>query len=561
MKKMLLYLFTILSFSTFSQAEDAWVFLKDKPNANEILQNPSTILSARALDRRFRQEISLDEKDVPIHPEYYNQLKNEGNITVLGKSKWLNAIHIQGTVSQINGLLPNFPFIASIEFANKSLNLRAKKNKKQAVPNHHNKLNTLLTKEFNYGVTSDQIKMLKGEVLHNNGWKASNQIIAVIDAGFPNVNTLKAFERVRENNQILGGYNFADRNSDFYTRNSHGTHVLSTMAGYLEDEYVGSAPDAKYYLFITEIAESETVLEETLWVEAAEKADSLGVNVINSSLGYTTYDNPNHSHSYEDMDGKTTFVSRGAEIAASRGMLVVNSVGNSGGGAWKYMGAPADAPSVIAVGAVNSEGNIASFSSFGPTKDNRIKPEIVAQGLGTAIINYSDGETSTSNGTSFSSPIIAGLVACLNESEARFVKSNVGKRKKRVENLISKLKQSLYKSSNRFSNPDDQYGYGIPNFINALDYYHQYFPTSVDDFNLVNLKINPNPITTHFSILNLEDNVSLYSLQIFSIRGKELVRISKLTSKEIDISKFESGLYILKIQKGNQQKMIKLMKK
>ena len=555
---MLLYLFTIISFSTFSQVEeDAWIFLKDKPNASKILQNPIAFLSSKALERRNNQGISLDAIDVPIHTDYYNQLKNEGNSIVLGKSKWLNAVHVQGTVSQINELIVKFPFIKSIEFANKSLNSSAKKRKKRIVPNHHNKLSNTVT-DFNYGSAENQIKILKGELLHKEGLTATGQIIAVIDAGFPNVNTLGAFKRIRDNNQILGGYNFADRNSNFYTRDSHGTHVLSTMAGYLEGEFVGTAPDAKYYLFITEIAESETVLEETLWVEAAEKADSLGVDVINTSLGYTTYDNPNHNHSYADMDGKTTFISRGAEIAASRGILVVNSVGNSGGEAWKYMGAPADAPSVIAVGAVNALGHIASFSSFGPTKDNRVKPEIVGQGLGTAIINYETGEISTSNGTSFSAPIMAGLIACLNQNEW-FLLKRTSKKRKFIESTFNVyLKNALFESADRYSNAHEQYGYGIPDFKLTLDKYLSTF--SVDESIFDNLKVNPNPVIDSFSFSNIKDDFSFYSIKIFNILGKEVFRNSKLTSNKIDISNFKSGMYVLKIKKGTQQKIFKLIK-
>ncbi|MFK8061481.1 MAG: S8/S53 family peptidase, partial [Polaribacter sp.] len=319
------------------------------------------------------------------------------------------------------------------------------------------------------------------------------------------------------------------------------------------------APDAKFYLFISEIAETETVLEETLWVEAAERADSLGVNVINTSLGYTTYDNPNHSHSYSDMDGKTTFISRGAEIAASRGMLLVNSVGNSGNSDWKYMGAPADAPSVIAVGAVDASGNIASFSSFGPTSDGRIKPEILAQGANSAIINFSTGERSTSNGTSFSSPIMAGLIACLNDELGMFVKSLGGKRKNNTENRTAVLKQAIYESSDKHNNPIPQYGYGIPNFELAYGLYLDQI-ASVEDFSLSSLKINPNPIISDFSITNLNGDLSSVSIKIFNILGKEVFKIAKMTSNNIDISSFKSGVYILKIQKENQQRTLKLIK-
>ncbi|MFK8060631.1 MAG: S8 family serine peptidase [Polaribacter sp.] len=561
MKKLLFLLLFSITFYSFGQIEDAWLFLKDKPEQATFLANPLTMLSQRALDRRNQQMVGLDSLDVPIHVDYYNQLKNEGNIIVLGKSKWLNAVHIQGTVAQINGLPPNFPFIKSIEFANKSLNSGSKKSVKQITPNHLNKFSRIQI-DFNYGQAENQIKMLKGDFLHQQGLTGKDQIIAVIDAGFPNVNTLTAFKRIRDNNQILGGYNFADRNTNFYTRHNHGTHVLSTIAGYLEDEFVGTAPDASFYLFISEIAESETVLEETLWVEAAERADSLGVDVVNTSLGYTTFDNPKYSYTYADMDGKTTFISRGAEIAASRGILMVNSVGNSGNSSWKYMGAPADAPSVISVGAVDASGNIAAFSSFGPTADNRIKPEILAQGASASIINFSTGQVSTSNGTSFSGPIIAGLIACLNQHIPQFIK---GSDKKNGLNhakgyFNNYLKIGLFSSADKHNNPLDQYGYGIPNFELAQEIYYAQVPTSVDENIFSKFSIYPNPITRSFTLDIQDIAVNEIKLEIFNVLGKKVFEKKSLKSKSIDVSILEKGIYLLKIFKENQYKIVKLIK-
>lgn len=556
MKKILFFLLCCISLCSFSQNEDAWVFFKDKPNAASFLDNPITMVSQKAIERRNTQQISFDENDVPIHADYFNRLNNDATISILGKSKWLNAIHIQGTVTKINNLLSKYSFIKSIEYANKSLNASGKKNKKQVIENHHQKFSKFLT-DMNYGSAENQITMLRGNVLHAKGLTGKGQTIAIIDAGFPNVNTLEAFKKIRDNNQILGGYNFADRNANFYTRHSHGTHVLSTIAGYIENEFVGTAPDANFYLFITEIAESESVLEETLWVEAAERADSLGVDIINTSLGYTTFDNPNHSHTYADMDGKTTFITRGAEIAASRGMLLVNSVGNSGSSSWKYMGAPADAPSIISVGAVNVSGNIASFSSFGPTADNRIKPEILAQGVNSAIINFTTGQVATSNGTSFSSPIIAGLIACLNQFENPLLKS--GTIKNDETNFNELLKKAVFESAHNFLNPDNRLGYGIPNFEEALKKYFD-STASLEDSFLSSLKIMPNPIITNFKIDGLNGDVNEYEIQIFDILGKKVYYQSKLSSNAVDISNLEKGIYLLRVSKGNQQKTIKLVK-
>ncbi len=281
----------------------------------------------------------------------------------------------------------------------------------------------------------------------------------------------------------------------------------------------------------------------------------MGVDVINTSLGYTTYDNFNHSHTYADMDGKTTFISRGAEIGASRGLLLVNAVGNDGSNTWRYMGAPADAPSVISVGAVNSIGNIAGFSSFGPTSDGRIKPEILGQGLSPALINYTTGAvTTSSSGTSFSSPIMAGLIACLNQNEGFLLKSSS---KTTTDNFNTYLKQAVYESSDRYNSPTDQHGYGIPNFENALNLYIA-STGSLEDSILSKLSIFPNPVNASFEF---SSEVSVdFKLQVYTILGKKVLEKENLNSKFVDVSTLDRGIYLLKVQKGNQQKVLKLIK-
>lgn len=554
MKKNLLFFVFICSTTFFAQQEDAWLFFKDKPNAAAYIANPLTMLTQKAIDRRGKQNITIDETDVPIYQSYINNIKNSLGITVLGKSKWLNALHIQGTQTAINGLKIDFTFVKSIYFADKTLNTSNKGTFQKTEAHHLNKFkNTEET--FNYGAAESQIKMLKGDFLHTEGLTGKNQIIAVIDAGFPNVNTLAAFKRLRDNNQILGGYNFADRNANFYTRHNHGTNVLSTIGGYLENQFVGTAPDAKFYLFISEIAETETVLEETLWVEAAEMADSLGVDVINTSLGYSTFDNPKHNYSYADMDGKTTFISRGAEIAAHKGILVVNSAGNEGTSSWKYISAPADAASVITVGAVDINGNISSFSSFGPSFDGRIKPEILAQGTASAVINHQNGSIVNYNGTSFSSPIMAGLIACLNDNEGFLLKSA----KQQNTNFNAYLKEALYESADRFNNPTAQHGYGIPNFETAL---YKYIGStgSVEDRFFENLKIVPNPVINTFKIEGFKESLQDFDIQIFNVLGKVVYQQQKLTKPTLDISTLKKGLYLLRISRNNLQKTFKIIK-
>ena len=452
MKRKLLTLILFFSFvQLFAQVEDAWVYFNDKPSEATFTNAPLTMLTQRALNRRIRYNISLDYKDIPIEASYVLQVKNTAGITIKARSKWLNALHVQGTQTDINNLL-SLSSVEKVEYANKSLNTGGKSIvKSKKIPKNKNLESST---DFNYGNGANQIEMLNGHVLHQNNFTGEGMQIAIIDAGFPNVDNFSAFQRIRDNNQILGGYDFVNRNSDFYTGYYHGMAVLSTIAGYIDNQFIGTAPDANFYLFISEDSANETPLEESLWVEAAERADSLGVDVINTSLGYTTFDNPNYDHVYADMDGKTAFISRGAEIAFSRGMIVVNSAGNDGDKPWHYIGAPADAASVLSIGAVNASSVIAGFSSFGPTSDGRIKPDVSAQGASVYIIN-SAGNIATSNGTSFSSPVLTGVITCLWQTFPN--KTN------------AEITQLVKESAHLFTSPTAQEGYGIPDFKTIYD--------------------------------------------------------------------------------------------
>ena len=540
MKKLLL-LFAFLISSQFFAQEDAWVYLKDKPNSETYLATPLKMLSQRALDRRARQNIEVDVIDVPIDDAYYSQIESASGITVKAKSKWLNAIHVFGLQEDISNLKTNFTFIESIEFANDGLNAKGKRNKHSSKSNHQNKFAEMKA-DYNYGVAETQITMLKGDFLHQEGFTGSGMHIAVIDAGFPNVDQLQAFQKIRDNNQILGGYDFVNRSKSYFTGHNHGTNVLSDIAGYIEGVFVGTAPDASFYLFITEIIDKEVPLEESLWVEAAERADSLGVDVINTSLGYTTFDNPNYNYSYADMDGKTAFISRGADIIASRGMILVTSAGNSGSNSWKYMGAPGDAASVFTVGAVNASEDIASFSSFGPTSDGRVKPDVLAHGENVFVIDHQTGTPKPSNGTSFSSPVMTGVVACFWQATPKLTSTQV--------------MQKIRESADRYSNPDEQYGYGIPNFKTAYE-----TVLNVDKQNFINTTtIYPNPVSASFTLKMKRNDLNGVHVKIYNLLGKKVYEQGNLKSSVLNVSVLNSGIYILKITSGKSQKTIKLVK-
>ena len=536
MKKYLIFLFLFISFATFSQ-EEAWVYFNAKPNSQAYFDNPLLMLTQRALDRRSNQNIALDFKDIPIETSYVNQIKASTGITVMAQSKWLNALHIRGTQANINAL-KLLTFVTKVDFANKSLNSTAKKGTLEKGAVTAKKLETAVN--YSYGASENQIQMLNGQILHQQDYTGSGKIIAVLDAGFPGVNTASTFQRLRDNNKILGGYNYVLRNPDFYTGVSHGTEVLSTMGGYKVNALVGTAPDASYYLFITEDDTSENPVEESLWVEAAEEADRLGVDIITTSLGYFEYDNPNYSHIYSDMNGITNFISRGAEIAFSKGMIVVVSAGNEGDTSEKHIGAPADATSVITVGSVTATKTISSFSSIGPSYDGRIKPDVMAQGT-RAVVSGVSGNITTISGTSFSCPIMAGAIACLWQALPN--KTN------------QEIRQLVLQSSDRYVVPNIQYGYGIPNFSLALN-----TALGVESIEKTDFLVYPNPTSsTIFFTLSKDTNEAF--LTVYSLLGQKV--IEKQITNDIPLVSLESlhsGVYFYTLEANNLHKTGKIIK-
>ncbi len=517
----------------FSQ-EDAWVYFNAKPNAQTFLNSPSLILSQRAQDRRTNQGIALNFTDAPLETTYIAQIKSSTGITVLTKSKWLNALHVQGSQANISAL-KSISFVDKVVFANKSLNLTGKKAAETKTFQTGKKLKK--TVNYNYGSSANQIQMLNGHLLHQQNYTGAGKIIAVMDTGFPGVNTAQPFKKLRDNNQILGGYDYVLRNANFYAGGSHGTSVLSTMCGYKENALVGTAPDASYYLFRTEIDATEEPLEESLWVEAAEKADSLGVDIITTSLGYFgDRDNPDYNYTYSDMNGVTTFISRGAEIAFSKGIIVVASAGNEGNATEKHIGGPADAVSVIAVGAVNSAKARSSFSSVGPTYDGRIKPDVMAQGSAT-VLSDASGNIVTSEGTSFSCPVMAGMIACLWQAHP--------------EKTNQEIRNMVIQSSDKYLTPDNNYGYGIPNFSTAL---------SVDGFVNKDFTVYPNPAKTTITF-SFSDEINNASVVVYSILGQKVID-KKITGQNpnLSVESLKSGLYFYTFDADGLHKTGKIIK-
>lgn len=535
MKRIYIVITLLLSLTAFSQ-EDAWVYFNAKPGATAFFSNPLTELSQRSIDRRMAQNIALDFKDAPIHQPYIDQVSNATGITVLAKSKWLNCVHVRGEVSDIDALSA-LSFVDHIKYASNNLNSRSVINN----PRRKKQRRTQSLISFNYGNSYNQIHMLNGDLLHVQNYTGTGKIIAVFDAGFPGVNTLDPFKRLRDNNLILGGYDFVNKSADFYTSDDHGTMVLSTMGGYVDDALVGTAPDAAYYLFITEDVASENPVEESNWVEAAEQADRLGVDVITSSLGYFAFDNPNYGHTYEDMTGNAAFGSQGANIAFTRGIIVVASAGNEGNADEPHVGVPAEANNVLAIGSVRSNRVRSSFSSIGPSFDGRIKPDIMAQGSASVLSNV-DGEIVTANGTSFSGPIMAGMIATLWSALPNLTNQE-------IVNLVRQ-------SADRYNTPDNEYGYGIPDFNQALNTVLLKAETQLKN----KFSVYPNPAGNSISISGISgfENVTI---SLYNPLGQLVLQqqVSEQESK-VTLSSIGSGMYLYTIENGHYSQTGKITK-
>jgi hypothetical protein len=523
-----------------AQQEEAWVYLSEKTNTEAYFDNPLTMLSQRALDRRIRQGIPLDVRDVPLDAVTVSEVSNTSGVTLMAKSKWLNALHVRGTKTAIASL-SNLSGVASIAYGDNRHNKSklAIKGKRQKLEN----VNEGVLLDF--GAAANQIEMLHGDVLHAQGFQGEGLQISILDAGFKGVETFAAFSKLNDNNfdngEILGGYDYVNRSGDFYqdTGSEHGLSVLSTIAADIEGQFLGTAPKAQFYLFVTEDPPNETPLEESLWVEAAEKSDSLGVDIINTSLGYTTFDESRYDYTYSDMDGETTFISRGAEIAVAKGIFVVVSAGNSGNSSWEYIGAPADAPSVLTVGAVDAQEESAYFSSYGPTADGRVKPDVLAQGLNAYAIN-SSGNISPSNGTSFSAPIITGLVACLWQACPSLT--------------VAELRQAIKESADLFTMPTAHRGYGIPNFEAV------YNTLTVEKTNNAEWDLSSN-FNKEFLNFKLSDEVSKLSVRVLAISGKVLQQTTVFKENpSLAISDLNPGLYLLELKLDGRKKVFKFVK-
>ncbi len=536
MKKVFFGLLLLVSVINAIAQDRYVVFFKDKANSPYQLNNPSAYLTQRAIDRRVRMGIAIDSADIPVNASYLSGVASKG-AKILNSSRWFNSTIVQADTTQIIavGALNYVHSYIKVFGANlQKTKIGPKFDEVKAENGSANKNKAL----GGYGGAGNQTQMLNADLLHNAGYTGKNMVIAVIDAGFNNTETHTAFDSIRANNKILGTWDFSKNNAFVYDYSNHGTSVLSCIAANVPDTMIGTAPHASFYLLRSEEEATEYEVEEYNWAAAAEYADSVGADIINSSLGYTEFDAPSQNHTYADMNGNTAVVTLAAKKASSKGVLVVNSAGNSGNDAWFHIGAPADAEEVFSIGAVQSDRGIAGFSSRGPSSDQRIKPDVSAQGA-PAYIARSSGGFGTGSGTSFSGPIIAGFSACAWE----LYKVN------HPNSTPAQVKAWIKQYADRANQPDNEYGYGIPDGSKLL------LNASVDTSPSVDYNIYPNPNNGTLYVKVKSGNNTTWNLQISDMLGKILYAqpfntIDLLMGIELPAN-ISRGFYIISLSSEN----------
>jgi serine protease AprX len=485
----------ILLLSLIGKSQNAWVYFNDK-------------------------ESNTDYFNTEVSEIYIQQLKNAG-IAVKGSSRWLNAACVE---SKDLELLKGFSFVSYVEPLGKYFVSQEQ-----------------ITEDFGYGEGDWQIEMLNLDSFHRQGITGKGINLALFDAGFYMVDSFEWFKSLWDSNQIVAYYDFVTKDTMTWRTHTHGMQVLALAGATYNDSMVGAAPGANFILARTEESGRERHIEEFNWLNAMEWADSIGVDIIHSSLGYSLFDTLEGDYTYADMDGNSTIITLSAELAASRGIFITNSAGNSGNRPWHYITAPCDGRNVLCVGAVDSMEVITGFSSRGPSSDGRIKPDVSAMGRRNTIPN-SRGLLSRGSGTSFSGPLVAGLVACL--MEANPSRSN------------DQIFNAILESCDRYTTPDNDYGYGIPDVVKADSILKSTVLLKSIEKPL-EVKVYPNPVTSYTKVVcNPNSNYLLYN------SGGQVIKQGSLNNwvNFIDFQDVSHGIYHLKVRYQEKQTTLQIIK-
>lgn len=449
-----------------------WVEFTDKKDSPYSIDHPEAFLSPRAIEKRQRFNIPITEQDLPVNENYIKQLLSIDKTMVLfTKSKWLNGVTVYSEEEGIMDKILALPFVSGAEctiIMDSEEDFDYPRATYEPPATTTEVLKIKRGEDLNYGYSYSQTNVNHAQWLHRMGVYGEGMFIMVLDGGFANADTIPQFKALRDEGRLVGTRNFVQPGFSVFKEGTHGTMTLSCMAGYMEGEMMGTAPKATYFLAQTEDGRSENKIEEDNWVAGAELADSLGCDLINSSLGYHKFDDKSKSYTYKDLDGETSRATLAADIAVSKGIIVCVSAGNEGNDPWHYITSPADAKDVLTVGGVDHHGIAAPFSSYGPTSDNRIKPDAAAVGS-QAVIARENGQTDISYGTSFSSPILCGMTACLWQLFPQC--------------SAYQVIHAVRLAGADFAHPDKQLGYGITNFVYAYDLLAQF--DSNDDITIL----------------------------------------------------------------------------
>jgi subtilisin family serine protease len=511
-----------------------WLHFTNKNGTYGKLASPTGYLSQRAIDRRAKQHIAIDSTDLPLSTAYVQAVINAGGV-IKSRSKWLNGLTITMPDTTLLPTLRALPFVSAVTLTQTPATA-------QNTPLRKTR-SIVETVAGDYGNADRQIDMHNGRQLHSMGYRGAGMMIGILDAGFYKADQLTVFDSLRIQNRLLGTKDFADPSVPFFSNTeSHGMAVLSTMAADWPGYMRGTAPDASYWLIRTEYSPSEYLVETDNWVAGIEFADSLGVDVVNSSLGYTTFDNSKMNFTYQSMNGRTSRASIAATMAARKGMIVVSAAGNEGNGSWHYISSPADADSILTVGAVDYNGAHAAFSGYGPTADGRIKPDVCAVGLQTVIASTSNTIT-TGNGTSFASPIMAGLTACLWQALPDL-------KNMQIINLIRQF--SSYAGS-----PDNTFGYGIPDLYAAYRY-----ATTTNSLSFPGIGGVSARIYNESLIIDSKDGpLSRTTISLFSQTGQLLRHWENTTlPARLQINGLPPGFYLVHIASDSNRQTCKIIK-
>jgi hypothetical protein len=503
-----------------------WVRFTNKNGTPYTTSNPSAFLTNKSIQRRTTYSIAVDQTDLPVTPSYVQQVGSVGGVTVLYASKWINGVAIIVTNTAALNVINSFSFVAGSGPVNR-YRINLPPSPVNAAVQEGRSMSTKATGNY-YGGSLTQVQQLGVDCIHSQGYRGQGMTIAVLDAGFYKANVNRAFDSLINRGGILGTRDFVTGGTSVYEDDAHGAEVLSCMAALIPDTIVGTAPRADFWLLRTEDVNSETPSEEYNWIRGAEFADSVGADIFTTSLGYTQFDNGAYDHTYATLNGKTANMSIAATMAARKGILVLNAAGNEGDNGWHYISVPADADSIITVGAIDASSNMASFSSYGPTADGRIKPDLTARGVGSWVLEPYSMMAQGGNGTSFATPILAGAVAC-------FWQAHPGMRNVRVID-------TLRKTASFRGAPDNHHGWGTPNMCLILSGINEHSKSSF------NFNVMPNPFNSTVKIqAPVEGEIQI---RIENILGQIVKSSSTKTSGnelEYDLSDLNPGVYFISL--------------